>query len=262
MDKNREHIVYKNGEGGYIFISHSHDDFSKVRIIRNILEENGYEPLCFFLKCLNDDSEIEGLIKREISSRDIFLYIESQNSLKSSWVKKERKYIDSIRKSEKKTIFTITLDEQTDLEYETYEIINRTRVFISYAHQDQWAFDLLKQKLIEKDLRVFDYRNMKAGSNWALQLGSTIERMCYDGVFVLFISENAVSNQQILSELEIARQSDVLNNIVPVMIGKTKIEGPLVYYVGTMQCYKLDDHDNKEQLDTIVDAIKQRFINK
>ena len=49
---------------GYVFISHSHQDIRKVRQIRNAMEEAGFEPLCFYLKCLHDEDEIEGLIKK------------------------------------------------------------------------------------------------------------------------------------------------------------------------------------------------------
>lgn len=58
-----------NKDGGWIFISHSHLDIDIVRKIRNKLEDRGFEPLMFFLKCLNDDNEIESLIKREINER-------------------------------------------------------------------------------------------------------------------------------------------------------------------------------------------------
>ena len=36
-------------KGGYIFLSHSHDDIEKVRKLRNMLEDEGFEPLCFYL---------------------------------------------------------------------------------------------------------------------------------------------------------------------------------------------------------------------
>ena len=39
-------------EGSWIFLSHSHNDFEKVREVRNILEVQGHNPLMFFLKCL------------------------------------------------------------------------------------------------------------------------------------------------------------------------------------------------------------------
>ena len=67
----------KSNKGGYIFLSHSHDDIDKVRKIRNHLEKDGFEPLCFYLKCLEDDSEIEDLIKREIDAREWFVFINS-----------------------------------------------------------------------------------------------------------------------------------------------------------------------------------------
>ena len=44
------------GNGAWIFMSHSHQDYDKVRALRNELEKQGHHPLMFFLKCLNDDS--------------------------------------------------------------------------------------------------------------------------------------------------------------------------------------------------------------
>ena len=48
----------------WIFLSHSSDDFDKVRKIRNYLEEKSYRPLMFYLKCLESDEEIYDLITR------------------------------------------------------------------------------------------------------------------------------------------------------------------------------------------------------
>lgn len=41
--------------GIWVFLSHSNKDYDKVRTVRNILEEHGFRPLMFFLKCLDDD---------------------------------------------------------------------------------------------------------------------------------------------------------------------------------------------------------------
>lgn len=41
-----------NKNGGGIFIFHSHLDIDIVRRIRNKLEDRGFEPLMFFLKCI------------------------------------------------------------------------------------------------------------------------------------------------------------------------------------------------------------------
>ncbi len=56
-------------ENKYIFISHSHADLSKVRLVRNTFEDRGYEPILFYLHSLSDENEITDLIKREIDAR-------------------------------------------------------------------------------------------------------------------------------------------------------------------------------------------------
>ena len=77
-----------------IFLSHSHKDLEKVRKLREILESLDYEPLIFFLKCLDDSNEeLEDFIKREIDARNLFIYCKSKNAEDSIWVQKELEYI-------------------------------------------------------------------------------------------------------------------------------------------------------------------------
>lgn len=64
----------------WVFLSHSNKDYEKVRLIRDLLEEKEYRPLLFFLKCLDEDAEIDTLIKREIDARNKFILCESENS--------------------------------------------------------------------------------------------------------------------------------------------------------------------------------------
>jgi hypothetical protein len=80
-------------EGAWIFLSHSHKDFEKVSEVRNVLEGHGHHPLMFFLKCLGDDDEIDGLIRREISARSWFILCESANTI-SKWVQAEVQIIN------------------------------------------------------------------------------------------------------------------------------------------------------------------------
>ena len=68
-----------------------------MRLIRNSLEKKGFDPLCFYMQCLTDEDEIEGLLKREIDAREWFAFMESQNSMQSAWVQKERDYIRTYR---------------------------------------------------------------------------------------------------------------------------------------------------------------------
>ena len=45
------------GEGGYVFVSHSHVDVQDVRKIRNFLEQEGMEPILFYLRCMDGGTE-------------------------------------------------------------------------------------------------------------------------------------------------------------------------------------------------------------
>ena len=128
-----------NKDGGWIFISHSHLDIDIVRRIRNKLEDRGFEPLMFFLKCMNDDNEIESLIKREINEREWFIYVESDNAANSRWVKSEREYIAQLSG---KKVFTI--DINGDITQQIENITRQLKVFISYARKDRTVYEIIK----------------------------------------------------------------------------------------------------------------------
>lgn len=138
-------------EGGYVFISHSHQDIEKVRQIRNTMEDNGFEPLCFYLKCLTDEDEIEGLIKREIDAREWFVFVDSPNSRASRWVTKEREYISSL---ETKKIITICLDNETSMSKVAEKLVKGLRVSVFCSEVDSEFAYLLRDKLLEKEIQV------------------------------------------------------------------------------------------------------------
>lgn len=113
-------------EGGYVFVSHAHKDIHEIRKIRNVLEENGLEPICFYLRCLNDNDEILDLIKREIDAREWFLLVDSKNARESNWVKTEVEYIKS---KDSKKMISVSLDNQEDILPVLNRLSNSMRVF-------------------------------------------------------------------------------------------------------------------------------------
>ena len=137
--------------GGYVFLSHSHQDIQKVRQIRNAMEEAGFEPLCFYLKCLSDDDEIEGLIKREIDAREWFVYLDSQNARSSSWVTRERKYIESLSG---KQIITISLESETPLQEVSAKLIRGLRICIISHPADEALAEEFRRLFEEKETQV------------------------------------------------------------------------------------------------------------
>ena len=93
--------------GAWIFVSHSLGDILQVRRVRNSLEELGHYPLLFYLRSLADDSEIDGLIRREIEARNFFLLCDSENARVSRWVQAEVRIIKS---QPRKVFATLNLD--------------------------------------------------------------------------------------------------------------------------------------------------------
>ena len=67
----------------WVFLSHSNKDFEKVRILRNLLEENGFRPIMLYLRSKEDPSkvdELRQLIFDEIDHRNRFIYCKSPNA--------------------------------------------------------------------------------------------------------------------------------------------------------------------------------------
>lgn len=118
--KNRTLVIYmlhfeSINEDIWVFLSHSHNDYEKVMEVRNILEKRNFRPLMFFLKCLEDEQEIDNLIKREIDCRYRFILCDSENAQKSQWVQKEVEYIKKVRN---RYYETINVDNMTIPEIE------------------------------------------------------------------------------------------------------------------------------------------------
>lgn len=136
----------------WIFLSHSNKDYEKVRQVRNLLEEQSLRPLMFFLHCLNDDDEIDSLIKREIDCRTRFILCDSENARKSCWVQKEVDYI----KSQNRICETIDLSKGMDeILSSLQDFINKTRLFISYNREEFPLADIVYNRLSKYDFSVY-----------------------------------------------------------------------------------------------------------
>lgn len=142
---------YSNNEI-WIFLSHSNRDYEKVRLVRNMLEEQSLRPLMFFLHCLNDNEEIDSLIKREIDCRTRFILCDSENARKSHWVQKEVEYI----KSQNRICETIDLSKSLDeIKVTLQDFINKTKIFISYNREEYELAEMVYNRLSIYDFSVY-----------------------------------------------------------------------------------------------------------
>ena len=239
-------------EGGWIFISHSHQDIETVRRIRNHLESLGFEPLMFFLKCLSDNDEIEGLIKREIDERDWFIYVDSPNARASKWVRTEREYIETLSG---KKVFTIDLNANVESQLEQIEhIAKQMKVYISYSHKDRELQMMIKQKLIERDMLVLtDMDVIEPGALWAESITKAVKQASRDGFVLILITEQSQKSQHILHEIDYAHQSG--GKIIPVLVGDVKLSAEMMYYLGDAVSIRISEKPSDEELEKIVTGI-------
>ena len=242
------------GQGGYVFISHSHDDIEKVRKIRNAMEAEGYEPLCFYLRCLTDADEIEGLIKREIDARDWFVYVDSENARKSKWVKKERAYISS---SPDKKIITVNLDGNLQPESIASKVMDSMRVYISYSVGDKEIVERLVRKLVGHGLKVFTDADILPGADFVYQIAERMKEASAKGCIVSLVSEKYVDSQFCLRELAYAQH--LRASLVPVLLGDVRLNG---LGLDDLQMLKTDAVPTDEQLDDIVDSVEKALLAK
>jgi hypothetical protein len=210
------------------FLSHSSKDIEKVRQIRDILEVLDYEPLLFHLKCLDDDNEdLETFIKREIESRNIFIYCKSKNAEGSRWVQKELEYIKSF---DSKRLFTIDIslpfkDTIVQLLLSIAEIIKKNRVFLSCPHSSPSAEfgDSIEQFLIEQNFDVIRYKTLDYSKDDEHKASLTEA-----GTFISVISWASLESRYCKSELGYVlhnyniNPTGFSNKIIPVYYGVSR----------------------------------------
>lgn len=146
----------------WIFISHSSEDFNKVRKIRNYLEEKSYRPLMFYLKCLESDEEIYDLITREIDVRTRFILCDSENARSSYWVKKEMDYISNHEPP--RSFLRIDLSQSDDVIHSQLDsYINQMNIFLSYPIKHHDLFNKIRSRLNKYDLKVIPDSDLTSG---------------------------------------------------------------------------------------------------
>lgn len=204
----------------WVFLSHSHKDYEKVSLVRNLLEEKGFRPIMFYLKCLDDDSEIDNLIKREIDCRAYFILCDSKNSRFSKWVKEET-YIKS-----KGRIYDII-----DIESDTNQIkaalsrfLHRTSVFISYSRHDSAMARVMQYNLKVNDYTTFVEFDIIPGSPFNSVIEDVITKHSNEGFVVVLLSQHSLASQWCWKELQTAlgERGTNVSSILLVSLDGTK----------------------------------------
>jgi TIR domain len=175
----------------------------------------------FFLKCLNDHSELHVLIRREIEARTWFLLCDSQAARQSRWVREEMELIRSIpgKYSE-----TVNLDRPLVSQLDRIEALcRRATVYLSYARDDT----MIQAGQLIDILTHHDY--YLRGLEWEVDFDNvqaSIQRQIDDalahGFVVLLLSPRSAKKEFVRAEIEYAlakAAKDRSGLIVPVVFG-------------------------------------------
>jgi TIR domain len=214
------------GEGAWIFMSHSHLDYDKVRALRNELEIQRYHPLMFFLKCLNDDSEVDGLVRREIEAREWFLLCESTNSRGSHWVTREVEIIKTLSDRVYESV-NLEADLATQVQ-QASKLAKRATVFLSYAHGERDVAGRMAAVFRTHDYGVFIDINsdLTAGQDWMGEITARLDDSERQGFVLVLMSPNSVRSEWVRRELKHAlvrvRQLGRGYGVVPVLVGSSE----------------------------------------
>lgn len=218
-------------DGGFLFISHSHKDKDKIRQLRNKLEEEGYEPLCFYLKCLDDHpKELNDLIKREIDARKWFLYAVSENSRTSPYVQME---CDYRRNSKNSQMWEWDLESGKPIDEISDIITKGLRVNVIYSHKDMDFTKKLVCKLRQNDFQVKWDGDLDFGRDWSEQLNENVLDGSRYGANIVVLSKNSNNSQPVNAEVKSAIENQSL--ILPVYIEDVELEGHLNLFLNDIQ---------------------------
>lgn len=248
-------------EGAWIFLSHSHKDLPKVRLIRNELEKLGHNPLMFFLKCLNDESELDDLIRREITERNWFILCDSPMARDSKWVRDE---VEMIKSLDGKVFEVVSLEEGIEKQIDKIsKFSKRVTIFLSYARIDSGIAQKINDRLKKEDYRVFyDMDSLKTDGDWSKMGTNTIDMAVQEGFVLLLLSADSLTSQFCRHEFMYALAKNAQSsksNIIPVVVREpSKIISILPPELAQIQCIDLATGDFDDNMDKLISHLKKR----
>lgn len=242
----------------WIFLSHSSEDFSKVRRIRNYLEERSYRPLMFYLKCLDSEEEIYDLITREIDVRSRFILCDSENARNSVWVKKEMDYISS--QYPPRSFLRVDLSQSEDIIHQQLDsYVNQTNIYISCSRVQVKLFDRVRARLSKYDLRVFPDLDIISHGNYFYQRIKNQINYAADNGYCFFIFSNSQFSLWVLQEIKLAEEFGA--NIVLITLNQeSEIKCLEDHNLSKYKRVNINNTSEEEMADTIVNRILEMIF--
>lgn len=213
---------------GWVFLSHSSNDYENVKIVRDYLEENGFSALMFYLKCLEKDKKHlrKELIESEISERNIFVLCDSYNARKSDWVKWEKKLVE---KDTSKIFVTIDMENLksekcTELS-KLDKLMNRSTLYFIYDYDDykEYKIEKIYKNLNSLGFKIYKNTTSKRKNipNLSDKTKIALNETKNKGAVLVFLSQKILDKKWFWSEKEFALEKNTL--IIPILLDDVDI---------------------------------------
>ncbi len=247
------------GEGGYVFVSHSHLDLKEVREVRNYLETSGLEPILFYLRSMENCDEdrlalLRKLIYEEIDSREFFLYLESENSKNSQWVQEEIRYVNEKYPDK---IISLPLSQGADeIKKQLQAFVKKMRVFISYSRRDTPLVERLKTALVKRDFRVYANEDvLSSGASWGKQTKKTIKDISKEGSVIVVLTEQSM--QSVYIRMEFMHALRCGGRIIPIVVGDVDLSKTEWSFLIGYPHFRMNKIDSDEEIEEFVNDFKK-----
>lgn len=238
----------------YVFLSHSHYDFDKVCRLRNLLEDEGFKPLMFFLKAFENpkfEPMLKPILKEEIDKRDLFILCRSENSEMSDWVKFEEDHIKS------KFVPYAVIDLNGDI-YAQIAIIKLYRrrisrkVFISYPRTLSPLVDGLTYALQANGFKTWVDCSSLIDNNFQEPTFKAIDKAAEEGYVLYLVDGNRYGEWQ-RRELHHALRKSAL--VIPVIVAGETLPDEFILELGRIQWLDVRHLSAIEQIEAITQAL-------
>lgn len=254
------------GRYTYLFISHSHHDIKDVRIIRNELEECGYEPICFFLASLHEEDELDSLIKKEIDARRFFVYADSSRARESPWVRKELEHLRNTGREVDRTInLDVDLNPDSKKDYlrkEAQRLIKSLKVFLSYSHRDIEVASRIAVELERMGYDVSGDSKIPAGVEFRSYVRHRIDEAAETGCILILLSENYCTSEYLMDELRYSLHLDAIPLLVCLGEPKNLPEDVLFFSFGRHRHLVVSSQPDSSDIERItmqIDMILRKY---
>lgn len=135
-------------------------------------------------------------------------------------------------------------------------IAKQMKVYISYHHSDAMLCDIIKAKLLSKDMLVLSDKEICIREQIEKAVNRNIKEACHGGFVILLITENTANSKCIFNKIN--QTINERGKLVPVYVGNARLPQEWLPLIGDIQGIHFSEKPTEEELDNLIVNILNR----